>query len=138
MLPPACNLFVQVKDQTGAVVPNASVSIAMNGQNVAHGSTDAEGHYRLSFREGAYTLSIASFGFVPVARSIAFGHCPDVSMERISIVLDAEMIGDPVVVSVDFSVPLESAPVPTTLHFELPKEYRFTRLARKLKSLLVR
>lgn len=138
MLSAACNVSVQVKDVSGAVVGNASVAVTSDGQIMHRGQTDTRGECQLVLREGSYTLSVASPGFPSAKQLVTLTDCPEDSMERIPVVLGMGMIIDWVWVSADFSVPLEAAPVPNELQFHPTKHRPLERLGRKLKSLLVR
>lgn len=61
-----------VTDPTGAVVPNAKVSVTNDATRAAHNTnTNGEGFYRLPFlAPGAYTLAVSAGGFQPATRKV--------------------------------------------------------------------
>ena len=61
-----------VSDPSGAVVPNAKVTVTNDNTGVTHTTTsNGEGFYRFSFLQpGPYTLSIASQGFQTTTRKV--------------------------------------------------------------------
>ena len=57
------NISGEVKDQTGAVVPNAKVT-ATGGQRTVTKTTDADGRYRFdNLQPGVYTITASGTGF---------------------------------------------------------------------------
>src|SRR5438445_9489331 len=56
----------QVMDQTGAVIPNASVVLSAKSGQPAHNTSDGLGRFRFdSVAPGAYTLQVAAKNFAP-------------------------------------------------------------------------
>lgn len=57
-----------IKDQSGAVIPNANVTITSEATNEAHTVTsDAQGHYTVTnLLPGTYTMSAEAKGFKKV------------------------------------------------------------------------
>ena len=137
MLAAPCSFYIEVKDNSGAVFPDALISVTKNGERADQGSTNAEGRYRLVLREGTYTISIASVRFPLVERPITLTQCPDASVQVVPIVLGEGMIIDWPTVTDEPSIALEPAMVPTELRFPPKDASWFARFGRKLKSLLV-
>lgn len=62
------NIQGEVKDQNGAVVPNATVT-ASAGQRTLTATTDSKGEYRFSnLQPGVYTVSVTAGGFSELKR----------------------------------------------------------------------
>lgn len=62
------NIQGEVKDQNGAIVPNATVT-ASAGQRTLTATTDSKGEYRFSsLQPGVYTVSVTAAGFSELKR----------------------------------------------------------------------
>ena len=79
----------KVTDPVGRVVPDATITLLQNGEEVAHGKSDAQGSFEISVPEaGHYDIQIESSGFetqIVPSLFIAGGKTTDVPVVTLSI-----------------------------------------------------
>ena len=67
-----------VTDSSGAVVPQAKITITNQGENISHATlTDSQGNYEaLNLKAGVYTVSAEASGFKQFKASELESDCP--------------------------------------------------------------
>ena len=80
---PASTLNGKVTDQTGAVIPGATVTVTGSDANPINTTTDASGSFQVkSLAPGSYTVSAKAAGFAPKSQSLnlAAGHASTLNL----------------------------------------------------------
>ncbi len=100
-----------VTDPTGAVVPNAAITLTNNATNVAaHATTNSDGAWYIPFQAaGTYTLTISVPGFKEYVRNgvaLEIGQTPrfDVALEMGSMGQRVEVTGAAPILATDNAV----------------------------------
>jgi hypothetical protein len=133
MLPAPCSVQIHVKDQSGADVSNAVVTVGRGSAWVDSGLTDKLGRYQVLLGAGEFVLHIQQVGFEAFSKDLSEADCAATSAKRVDAILQISR-GGMVEIATAVNLPLESAAVPNHLELMAPSPFR-QRLKRRLKRI---